>query len=72
MYILVETEDFVPEYKYEEEYSTYEEAYERMKQIYHEIATNDNPIIDGGEILSNTAYITFEDGNAIEWNIIES
>ena len=72
MYILKETELFIPEYNYQEEFNTYEEAKQKMTELYHELAVNGNPnIIEESGIHSHSAYITFYDDNEISWKIEE-
>jgi len=72
MYILKETESFVPEYNYQEEFDTYEEAKQRMSELYNELAVNGNSdVIEESGIHSHCAYISFIDYNEILWEIEE-
>lgn len=73
-YKLVETELDVPEYKYSEEFDTHEEAYERMRMMYHDLIKDgcggDGPISKSG-IYENSAYVEMIDDNVISWDIYE-
>ena len=71
-YKLVETELDVPEYSYSEQFNTHEEAYERMRQMYHDlIKDGDGGPIVGGGIYENSAYVDMVDNNTIFWDIYE-
>ena len=59
-YKLVETELDVPEYRYSEEFDTHEEAYERMRMMYHDLIKDEN-----------SAYVEMIDDNIISWDIYE-
>ena len=69
-YIVTERESAVPDYNYSEQFNTYQEAYERMKEMYHELAVEGNPdAIKKAEIAENSAMIEIYDGNVVEWEI---
>ena len=69
-YILRERESAVPEYNYNEEFKTHKEAYNRMREMYHELAINGDPgSIIKAEIAKNSAMVEICDGNVVEWEI---
>lgn len=69
-YIVTERESAVPSYRHSELFDTHEEAYNRMKELYHELAVESNPdAIKKAEIAENSAMVEIYDGNVVEWEI---
>ena len=69
-YIVTERESAVPSYRHSELFDTHEEAYTRMKELYHELAVEGNPdAIIKAEIAENSAMVEIYDGNIVEWEI---
>lgn len=72
MYTFIETQTKHPDYFYHEDYKTYEEAYERMRTIYHTFAVEGNPeTIIKATINDNNAMMEESDGNQTWWRVIE-
>lgn len=71
-FILIEREKFDENHTYQEDYDTLEEAQERMKELYHEVAIEGNPdAIEVGKLYERSAYVRINDGNVIGWDIEE-
>jgi len=69
-YILTETESYAPEYEYQEVFNSYEEASERMRDIYHSTIIEGNPdAIEKTEVYPNSVYVLLNDGNELYWEI---
>lgn len=69
---VTETESFVPSYEYHEDFDTIEEARQRMKEMYHELAIDNDPdTIESAELYANSARVVINDGNEIEYEIEE-
>ena len=67
---VTETESFVPSYKHSEDFDTIEEARQRMKEMYHELAIDNDPdTIESAELYANSARVVINDGNEIEYEI---
>lgn len=72
MWRLTETERIDPSYSYSEEFKTQEEAQKRMKELYHTFAVEANPdAVSYGIFFENSAFVEYNDNNAIEWDIKE-
>lgn len=69
-YIVTETESNAPNYKYQEEFDTIEEAKARMLDMYHQVAIEGNfDAIEKAELYQNSAIVYLIDGNTVEWEI---
>lgn len=71
MYTVIETESMHPEYLYHEDYRTQEEAFERMRQMYGNIAIEGNPEVVRSGFGDDNAMVEAPDGNQIWWRILE-
>ena len=72
-YKLTEKDYFqVSEYNYHEEFDNYEDAFNRMRQMYHDVVIEGNSdAIEKSEFNKMSAYVLINDGNEIEWDIEE-
>ena len=68
-YTVIERELNVPEYEYEEEFNTLQEAQDRMAQMYHNIAVDEEGWVEEARIDERSAYAVLTDGNVISWDI---
>ena len=72
MFKLTETEEFDKNYCYCEEYNDYKSAYNRMLEMYREVAIEGNSeAIECAEIYERSAFVELNNGNVIEWDIEE-
>jgi len=70
MYRLTEKEQKVPEYSYHEEFDTFEDAQERMRELYANVAYH-SPCIITTKVHDRSAAVLLNDGNEISWDIEE-
>lgn len=69
-YIVTETESNAPNYKYQEEFDTIEEAKTRILDMYHQVAIEGNfDAIEKAELYQNSAIVYLIDGSTVEWEI---
>ena len=72
-YIVTETESNTPDYKYQEEFDTIEEAKVRMLDLYHQVVIEGNlDAIEKAGIYQNGAFVYLTDGNVIRWEVYEA
>ena len=71
-YQVTEREKFVPDYEHKEVYDTYEEAKDRMNEMYRQVAIEGDPeFIEVASIWDFFGYVTYTDGNEVSWDIDE-
>ena len=69
---LIEKDNFIINSDLNEEFPTYEEAYERMRLLYREFAIEGNiDTIIAANITDTTAFVKDSYGTCIEWFIEE-
>ena len=72
-YLLTERETYAPDYEdyvFQEVFNSYEEASERMRDIYHSTIIEGNPdAIEKTEFSTNSIYVLLNDGNGLYWEI---
>ena len=69
-FIVKESELYFSDDDYQEEYNTLEEAQERMKEMYHNVAFHEEAI-ERAELNERSAIVYVNDGNEIYWDIEE-